>query len=91
MEKDLIKMTAIIYTKPLCIYCELTKKLLIERKIIFKELVMGVEITKGEAVEELGTTFSTAPQIVINGIHIGGYTDLVNFFKKRDQSNGKYK
>ena len=52
---------------------------------------MGVEFTKGEAIEELGITFSTAPQIVLDGIYIGGYTELVTHFKKKDQSNGEPK
>ena len=50
-----------------------------------------MEITKGEAVEELGVIFKQVPQIVLNGIHIGGYTDLVKYFKKKDQSNGEPK
>tara|TARA_Y100000310_G_scaffold245679_1_gene250694 strand:- start:10 stop:264 length:255 start_codon:yes stop_codon:yes gene_type:complete len=82
-------MSAIIYTKPLCAYCELAKKILTERKIPFKELIIGVEITKGEAIEELGVIFKTAPQIVLDGIHIGGYTELVQVLKKKDQSNGE--
>ena len=91
MGRDHIKMSAIIYTAPLCPYCELTKKLLTERKIPFEELVIGIEITKGEAIEELGISFNTVPQIVLDGIHIGGYTDLVSYFKKKDQSNGESK
>ena len=65
-------MAAIIYTKLLCPYCEMAKKLLDEKNILYKELIIGVEITKGEAIEELGITFSTAPQIVLDGIYIGG-------------------
>ena len=91
MGRDHIKMSAIIYTAPLCPYCELAKQVLTERKIPFQELVIGVEITKGEAVEELGVIFTQVPQIVLNGIHIGGYTDLVSYFKKKDQSNGESK
>lgn len=91
MGRGHIKMSAIIYTAPLCSYCELAKQVLTERKITFQELVIGVEITKGEAVEELGVIFTQVPQIVLNGIHIGGYTDLVSYFKKKDQSNGEPK
>ena len=91
MERGHINMAAIIYTKLLCPYCEMTKKLLKEKNILYKELIMGVEITKGEAIEELGITFSTAPQIVLDGIYIGGYTELITHFKKKDQSNGEPK
>ena len=69
-------MSAIIYTAPLCPYCELAKQVLTERKITF---------------QELGVIFTQVPQIVLNGIHIGGYTDLVSYFKKKDQSNGEPK
>ena len=84
-------MSAIIYTAPLCSYCELAKQVLTERKITFQELVIGVEITKGEAVEELGVIFKQVPQIVLNGIHIGGYTELVEFFNRLQQQNGEPK
>ena len=84
-------MAAIIYTKLLCPYCEMAKKLLDEKNILYKELIIGVEITTGEAIEELGITFSTAPQIVLDGIYIGGYTELVTHFEKKDQSNGEPK
>ena len=84
-------MAAIIYTKLLCPYCEMAKKLLDEKNILYKELIIGVEITTGEAIEELGITFSTAPQIVLDGIYIGGYTELITHFKKKDQSNGEPK
>ena len=49
------------------------------------------QLEEGEAVEELGVIFKQVPQIVLNGIHIGGYTDLVKFFKKKDQNNGEPK
>ena len=81
MGRGHIKMSAIIYTAPLCPYCELAKQVLTERKIPFQELVIGVEITKGEAVEELGVIFTQVPQIVLNG----------SYFKKKDQSNGEPK
>ena len=74
-------MVAIIYSKPLCPYCEMAKKLLEKEKVTYKELTIGIDISKEKAFEELDTTFTTVPQIVIDGIHIGGYTELVEFFK----------
>ena len=42
-------MAAIIYSKLLCPYCEMAKKLLDEKNIPYKEIIIGVDITKKEA------------------------------------------
>jgi glutaredoxin 3 len=84
-------MAAIIYSKLLCPYCEMAKKLLDEKKIPYKEIIIGVDLTKKEAFKELDKVFTTAPQIVIDGIHVGGYTDLLEYFKKKNQYNGEPK
>ena len=84
-------MVAIIYSKLLCPYCEMAKKLLKEKNVPYKELTIGVDISKEKAFEELDLTFTTVPQIVLDGIHIGGYTELVEFFKRLKQQNGEPK
>ena len=84
-------MAAIIYSKLLCPYCEMAKKLLKEKNVPYKELTIGVDISKEKAFEELDLTFTTVPQIVLDGIHIGGYTELVGFFKRLQQQNGEPK
>ena len=84
-------MAAIIYSKVLCPYCEMAKKLLDEKNVPYEELIIGVDISKEKAFEELDTTFTTVPQIVLDEIHIGGYTELVEFFKRLQQQNGEPK
>ena len=84
-------MVAIIYSKLLCPYCEMAKKLLKEKKVPYKELTIGVDISKEKAFEELDTPFKTVPQIVLDGIHIGGYTELVEYFNRLQQHNGEPK
>ena len=84
-------MVAIIYSKPLCPYCEMAKKLLKEKNVTYKELTIGIDISKEKAFEERDLTFTTVPQIVLDGIHIGGYTELVEFFKRLKQQNGEPK
>ena len=84
-------MVAIIYSKLLCPYCEMAKKLLEEKNIPYKELIIGVDISKEKAFEELDITFTTAPQIVLDEIHIGGYTELVEFYNRLQQQNGEPK
>ena len=83
--------TANIYSKLLCPYCEMAKKLLDEKNIPYKELIIGVDISKEKAFEELNKVFTTAPQIVLDGVHVGGYTDLLEYFKKKNQHNGEPK
>ena len=46
-------MVAIIYSKLLCPYCEMAKKLLEEKNVPYKELIIGVDISKEKAFEEL--------------------------------------
>ena len=84
-------MAAIIYSKVLCPYCEMAKKLLDEKNVPYEELIIGVDISKEKAFEELGTAFKTAPQIVLDGIHIGGYTELEEYYKQLQQQNGESK
>ena len=84
-------MAAIIYSKVSCPYCEMAKKLLDEKNVPYEELIIGVDISKEKAFEELDTTFTTVPQIVLDEIHIGGYTELVEFFKRLQQQNGEPK
>ena len=52
-------MVAIIYSKLLCPYCEMAKKLLKEKKVPYKELTIGVDISKEKAFEELDIQFTT--------------------------------
>ena len=39
-------MAAIIYSKVLCPYCEMAKKLLDEKNVPYEELIIGVDISK---------------------------------------------
>ena len=90
-EHSFKKAAAIIYSKILCPYCVKAKRLLKEKKITYKELIIDVDISKEKAFEELGKKFTTAPQIVIDGIHIGGYLELLNYFQRKTQHNGEPK
>jgi len=82
-------MAAIIYSAPLCPYCEMAKKLLTKKDTPYKELTIGKDLTKEKAFEEVGVPFKTVPQIIIDGIHIGGYNALLNYFKRKEQINGE--
>lgn len=69
----------VIYTVDYCPYCNKAKKLLTEKGIEFED--NDITQNEDEMREKLGEMYNiqgrvTVPQIIINGVHIGGYTDL---------------
>jgi glutaredoxin len=75
-----------IYTKDACPYCVQAKKLFESKGIEFEERHINAS-TRDMLLEELttriGTPPRTVPQIFIDDEAIGGYTDLVTYFKTR--------
>jgi len=75
-----------IYTSSTCPYCTKAKKLFKSLNLEYKE--HNIDSDFDGMCEELSLMFGkqlqTVPQIVINGRHIGGYSDLEVF-----QKNGK--
>ena len=68
-------MTAILWSKYHCPYCEQAKMLLSMNNIQFEERKIGDGWTKEELLEEIPTA-RTVPQIIIDGQLIGGFTEL---------------
>ncbi|OGI02994.1 MAG: glutaredoxin 3 [Candidatus Melainabacteria bacterium GWF2_37_15] len=69
----------VIYTVDYCPYCNKAKKLLKEKCIEFEDHDITANETEGR--KQLGEMLGiegrvSVPQIIINGKHIGGYTDL---------------
>jgi len=65
-----------IYTKDWCPYCHGAKALLEDKGIEFAE----IDVTQDEAQEAVMRTRSarrTVPQVFIDGVHVGGFDDLV--------------
>ncbi len=58
-----------------CIYCEMAIRLLKDKNIKFKLLMLGTDF-KREDFGNLVPGARTYPQIIINGVSIGGYEDL---------------
>jgi glutaredoxin 3 len=67
-----------IYTLPNCEFCELAKNLLHSKQnCVIYEIDLSKNSKVREGVKEtLGTT---VPQIVIDGKHIGGYSELQGY------------
>jgi len=59
-----------------CIYCRLTIRLLEEKGLKFELLMLDVDFER-EEFESLAPGAKTFPQILVNGVSIGGYEDLL--------------
>ena len=68
-------MTAIVWSKYHCPYCDQAKALLKQKDIPFEERKIGDGYTKEELLEAIPTA-RTVPQIILNGELVGGFTEL---------------
>ena len=59
-----------------CIYCRLAIRLLEEKDLKFELLMLGVDFGR-EEFAALAPGARTFPQILVNGVSIGGYEDLL--------------
>lgn len=81
-----------IYTKPGCTFCTKAKQLLDIKKLEYKEITVdGIEVTKAdiqviaESLKSPHGNITTVPQIFMDGQHIGGFTDLKEYFRKEKE------
>jgi glutaredoxin 3 len=66
-----------IYTQPWCPFCERAVHILTSKGVAFREIdAPGGSAARAEAQERSGGRTS-APQIFIDGLHIGGCDDLM--------------
>ena len=68
-------MTAVLWSKYFCPYCDQAKALLKSKGIQFEEKKIGDGYTKEELLEAVPTA-RTVPQIFIDGELVGGFTEL---------------
>jgi glutaredoxin len=68
-------MTAIVWSKYHCPYCDQAKALLTSKGIQFEEKKIGDGYTKEELLEAVPTA-RTVPQIFLDGELIGGFNEL---------------
>ena len=74
----------IIYTGPLCNYCDAAKRLLIRNNISYKEInIATVEGSRDEMIKKANGK-RTIPQIFFDDHHVGGYVELRELEKKGD-------
>jgi glutaredoxin len=71
-----------IYSKPDCPYCVKAKELLDSRGIFYEEILVGTDVSADE-YKNMIPGFTTVPGIYIDNCFIGGYTELLAYFKNR--------
>lgn len=73
-----------IYSSPTCVYCANAKQLLDQRGIMYRERVIGEDVTR----EQFTTTYpniQSLPAIFVSGNYIGGFSQLQEWVN----NNGK--
>ena len=65
-----------IYSTGTCPICDKTKILLRKWKIAYDEVRIDLDRSKLREFSEVTSGARTVPQLVIDGKHIGGFTDL---------------
>jgi glutaredoxin 3 len=68
-------MKVVVWSKYHCPYCDQAKALLGQRDIAFEEKKIGDGYSREELLEAVPTARSV-PQIVIDDVVIGGFTEL---------------
>ena len=68
-------MKAVMWSKPMCPYCDRARALLETKGVEIEERKVGQEWTKEQLLEDVPTA-RTVPQIFLDGKYIGSYTEL---------------
>ena len=72
-------MTATVWTKPGCPFCDMAKNLLEQKGIVYEEKNLGNGYTREQLLEAVPTAKSV-PQIFIDDEYIGTYEHLKTHF-----------
>ena len=77
----------IVYTSDYCSYCVQAKKLLQNKGFDFDELNIHNDDSLRNEMLEKSNGMRTVPQIFINNLHVGGYTELATLVTSGDIEN----
>ena len=77
----------IMYTGPLCNFCDAAKRLLNRNNIPYKEINIAIEDGKRDEMLAKSNGKRTIPQIFFNEYHVGGYEELRALEKKGELLN----
>jgi glutaredoxin len=82
-------MKVTIYTKNDCSFCVNAKTLLSSKGINYKEYKLNEDFTR-EGLLDLFPTAKTYPVIVVDGMNIGGYTELNKMLNEQKIETRKF-
>lgn len=71
-----------IYSRPGCKWCDNSKFFLEQKGLEYNELMVDVDITTDQ-LKTLVPGARSVPQIMDDGIHIGGYKELVEYLENK--------
>ena len=71
-------MVFTIWSKDKCPPCAKAQEMLAQRGLAFTALKLGKDFTKEEFIDKFGEG-ALVPQIFVDGMHVGGMTDLRRF------------
>ena len=77
----------IMYTGPMCNFCDAAKRLLNRNNIPYKEINIAIEDGKRDEMLAKSNGKRTIPQIFFNEYHVGGYEELRALEKKGELLN----
>jgi glutaredoxin len=80
-------MTAIVWSKDNCTFCDQAKALLEQRNIVYEERKIGHGYTREDLLEAVPTA-RTVPQIFVNNNHVGGFTELRKYIEETASGYG---
>lgn len=72
----------LVYTTSYCSYCHAAKKLLKDKGIDYREIDVTDDADERRRLTERAGGRETVPQIFADGRHIGGYDDLVRYYRE---------
>ena len=82
-------MEIIVYSKENCAYCVKAKSLLKNLRLDFTEKKMEDFSSVDALLEDIGKKIRTMPQIKIDGVLVGGYNQLIEYFVEKGKVNFK--
>ena len=77
----------IMYSGPMCAFCEAAKRLLARNNLEFKEIDISTKDGLREEMIKKANGKRTIPQIFFDNDHIGGYQELRNLEKNGELIN----
>ncbi len=77
----------IMYTGPLCNFCEAAKRLFVRNNLEFKEIDISTKEGLRDEMIKKANGRRTIPQIFFDDHHVGGYIELRELEKKGELIN----